>query len=151
MGRNVLPVAAPAATTTPAAATAPISAAGESAAASPASTAAFSGRSSLIHHEISTHEVMAVQGLDSALGFFVAMDFYEAKTTRLPREAVAHQSDVGHAHARLGKPVAQLLFRGLKGQIAHVKLLHQLAPSAHGGGTATGLKAEGRIKFAGSR
>src|SRR5207253_8024420 len=108
MGRNVLPVAAPAATTTPAAATAPISAAaGESAAASPASTAAFSRRSSLIHHEISTHEVMAVQGLDSALGFFVAMDFHEAKTARLPREAVAHQSDVGDAHARLGKPVAQ--------------------------------------------
>src|SRR6266852_4394137 len=133
MGRNVLPVAAPAAAT------------------SPASTAAFSGRSSLIHHEISTHEVMAVQGLDSALGFFIAMDFHEAKTARLPREAVAHQSDVGDAHARLGKPVAQLLFRGLKGQIAHVKLLHQLAPSAHGGGTATGLKAEGRIKFAGSR
>src|SRR5207302_7125807 len=92
MALNVLPVAAPAATTTPAAATAPISAAaGESAAASPASTAAFSRRSSLIHHEISTHEVMAVQGLDSALGFFVAMDFHEAKTARLPREAVARR------------------------------------------------------------
>src|SRR3989475_13097462 len=104
MGRNVLPVAAPAATTPPPPPPAPISAAaGESAAASPASTAAFSGRSSLIHHEISTHEVMAVQGLDSALGFFVAMDFHEAKTTRLPREAVAHQSDVRSEERRVGK------------------------------------------------
>jgi hypothetical protein len=37
---------------------------------------------------------VAIERLNGAAGIVVAIDFDEAKATRLTREAVAHQSDI---------------------------------------------------------
>jgi hypothetical protein len=75
---------------------------------------------------------VAIERLNGAAGIVVAIDFDEAKATRLTREAVAHQSDIRGRHADLRKPVAEVLFRSLKGQVAHVQFFHRTTPWACG-------------------
>jgi hypothetical protein len=113
--------AAPAApTATPAAATA--------AKATPAAPSAstLARRPSFVDHDIAAIETLTVQRLDGAVGFFVTVDFDETKAAWLSRKAVPHQCNVGWSDACLCEPAAQFLFSGLKGQVAHVELLHQI-------------------------
>src|ERR1700682_3887128 len=52
-----------------------------------ARASAFARRSRLIHHQVSSVEILPVKCLNSAVSFFVTIYFYEAKATRLAGEA----------------------------------------------------------------
>jgi hypothetical protein len=80
-------------TTAKAAATAPAA----------STTATFSRRPRLINNNVTTHEIVAVQTLNGALGFFVAIDLHESEPPRLPRKTVAHQGDIRRGDSRLRK------------------------------------------------
>jgi hypothetical protein len=58
-----------------------------------ASTATFAGGPGFVDHNVAAHEVMAVQTLDGAIGFFIAVDFDKPETARLAGKTVAHQGD----------------------------------------------------------
>jgi hypothetical protein len=87
---------------------------------------------------------VAVQSLNGAVGFLVAIDLNKAKPARLARKTVAHQGDVCGGDSRLGKECGELLFCSLKGQIADIKFLQRDTPSGRGkadpwnGGTEAG-------------
>jgi hypothetical protein len=46
---------------------------------------------------------VAIQSLDGALGFFVAIDFDKSEPAWLPRKTVAHQGDIRRGDSRLRK------------------------------------------------
>jgi hypothetical protein len=46
---------------------------------------------------------MAVQSLDGALGFLVAIDLDKSEPAWLPRKTVAHQGDICRGDSRLSK------------------------------------------------
>jgi hypothetical protein len=75
--------ARPSATTTAIAATASTSstAAGPS---SSATTSAFTRRASFVDDNITAHEIVAIQSLNGALGFLVAIHFHKSESARLP-------------------------------------------------------------------
>jgi hypothetical protein len=97
--------AATATGTTSAATTAPkaTTTAGATSAASCASTAAFTRRPGFIHHDITTHEILIIQNLDSTIGFFIVINLYKSEPAWLARKTVANQCDVGCCNSRLGK------------------------------------------------
>jgi len=66
-----------------------------------AATTTFARRTSFIDDDVAAHEVMPVQALDGALGFFVAVDFHKSESTRLPRKTVAHQRNIRRGDSRL--------------------------------------------------
>jgi hypothetical protein len=47
-------------------------------------------RTSFIDDDISAHEVLAVESLDSAARFFIVVDFNETEPARLSRELVSY-------------------------------------------------------------
>jgi hypothetical protein len=99
-------VAVPASATATAATSAPSAApatTAKSAAAAPATTTAFSRRPRFVNHDVTAHEILAVQSLDGALGFLVAIDLNKPEPAGLPRETVAHQGDIRRGHSRLSK------------------------------------------------
>jgi hypothetical protein len=49
---------------------------------------------------------VAIEGLNSAAGIVIVIHFDEAKSARLTREAVAHQSNIRRRNADLRKPIA---------------------------------------------
>jgi len=83
-------VTVPASATAPTAATAasssPATTTAEAATTAPATTAApaFSRWPGFVDDSISAHEIMAVQSLDGALGFLVAIDFDKSEPAWLP-------------------------------------------------------------------
>lgn len=89
-----------------------------------ASTAALLLRTCFIDDEVTAAEVLAVHGIDSAVGFFVIGDFDESETARLTSEAIANEIDSRGINACLGKKVVQRILRSGKRKIANVKLLH---------------------------
>jgi small neutral amino acid transporter SnatA (MarC family) len=105
----ITPIAVPAtasapSTTTAASATAESPAAAATAAGPPAATAAtFARRPRFIDHDIAAHKILAVQSLNGALSFLIAIDLDESEAARLAREAVAHQGHVRRSDARLRK------------------------------------------------
>jgi hypothetical protein len=54
-----------------------------------APTSAFAHRASLIHHQRTAQKILAIAGLNGALGFFVVAEFREAETTRLTGKLIA--------------------------------------------------------------
>jgi hypothetical protein len=92
------------ATSTTSPTTTPTSTTAESAAATPTTAAStFPRRPGFIHDNFAAHEIMAVQPLDGALGFFVAIDFDEPEPAWLSRKTVAHQRDIRRGDSRLRK------------------------------------------------
>jgi hypothetical protein len=81
-------------TATPATATRP---------STPASAPTFTRRASFVDDNIAAHEIMAVQTLNGALGFLVAIDLDKPEPAWLPRKTVAHQGNVRRGDARLSK------------------------------------------------
>jgi Tfp pilus assembly protein PilV len=85
-----IPASAPAATATttarpPSAATAKAAAATPASGSSSTATAATLTRGPcFVHDNIAAHEIMAVQSLDCALGFLVAIDFDKSEPAWLP-------------------------------------------------------------------
>jgi hypothetical protein len=94
--------AAAAATATPSSTT---STTAEASASSPATSAAsaFAGRPGFIDYDIAAHEIVAVESLNRALSFLVAVDLDKPEPARLPRETVAHQGDIRRGDSRLRK------------------------------------------------
>lgn len=102
--------ATPASTTRPATAASTRSSATASAVASaPASTAArpattaatFPGRASFVNDNIAAHEIVAIESLHGAVGFFVVVNLDKPEPARLTRETVAHQRDICRGDSRL--------------------------------------------------
>lgn len=101
-----VPATATAASATPTArpssASAAIAASATAAPRSPAATAAtLTRRTSFIDYNVAAHEIVAVQSLDGALGFLVAIDLDKSEPAGLTRETVAHQGDIRRGDSRL--------------------------------------------------
>jgi len=48
-----------------------------------------------VDHQITAGEVLPIQSIDRAIGFFVVVDFNERETARLARETITNQIDRG--------------------------------------------------------
>jgi hypothetical protein len=77
--------------------------AGPPTSATPTGAAAFARRTSFVHDNIAAHEIMPVQSLNSTIGFFVVINFYESKPAWLAGKTITDQSDVGSGNSRLGE------------------------------------------------
>jgi hypothetical protein len=80
--------AVPTATSASAAATAAMTAASAAVSAASATTASFSLRPRLVHYEITSAKILAVQSIDGAIRVFIAGNFDERETARLPGKTV---------------------------------------------------------------
>jgi hypothetical protein len=120
----------------PAASTASPSAVSSASTAS--TTAALCLGARFIHHEVPPTEILSVQGIDRALGVFVAVHFDEGETARLARESVADKIDAGRGNTNLREPFVELILRRGKRKITDIELLHLLTPSVRN------LKCESR-------
>ena len=100
-----VPASAPASTAAPTASSSTPATTTEAAtAASPASApSAFPRRPGLVHNNVAAHEIVAVQSLNGALGFVIAIDFDKSEPARLTRKTVAHQGDIRRGDSRLSK------------------------------------------------
>jgi hypothetical protein len=80
-----VPATAPAATATPTASASSATATAEAATAAPAASAttAFTRGPGFVDHDVTAHEIVAVQSLDGALGFLVAIDLDKSEPARL--------------------------------------------------------------------
>jgi hypothetical protein len=81
-----LPASAPAATSSPAAPSSPTAAPAKAATPAPssASPAAFPGGPGFIDNDVTAHKIVAIESLDGALGFLVAVDFDKSEPAWLP-------------------------------------------------------------------
>jgi hypothetical protein len=81
-----VPASATAATATAAAPSPSAATTAEAATAAPASTAstALARGPSLVHYNIATHEIVAIQSLYGAFGFLVAIDLHKSEAAWLP-------------------------------------------------------------------
>ena len=99
-----IPASAPtSATSTTAASASSAPASAEAAAPAPAATSAtaFTRGPGFVDDNVAAHEIVAVQTLDGALGFLVAIDLDKSEPAWLPRETVAHQCDIRRGDSRL--------------------------------------------------
>src|SRR6266853_2765572 len=112
--------ATPTATTTMAAASAAVPAA-------PATTTAAAALclgTCFVHYEVSSAEILTVQGIHRAIGVFVIGHFNEGETARLSRKTIANQIDARGSYPDLRKPLVKLVFRRGKRKITDIELLH---------------------------
>jgi len=81
-----VPASAPTATAATASASSSTTAPAEAATTAPASAApaAFTRGSGFVDDNVSAHKIMAIQSLDGALGFLVAIDFDKSEPAWLP-------------------------------------------------------------------
>jgi hypothetical protein len=81
-----IPATAPAAPAATASPSPPTAATAEAATASPsaASPAAFTGWPGFVDDNVPAHKIVAIEPLDGALGFFVAVDFDKSEPAWLP-------------------------------------------------------------------
>jgi hypothetical protein len=130
--RVCLPIAAASSTAiapASAASTTTATAAKSAAATSSTSTAAagptaISRRARFVNHDASSFELLPVQRLNGALGFFIILNFNKAEATGLACEAVPDQHDAGRSYAGLREPFSDFFFGSLKRKIPDVKFLH---------------------------
>jgi hypothetical protein len=99
-------------------------------AATTTATRAFGLRTGFIHDEVPATEVLTVEAVHRAIGFFIIGNFNEGEPTRLASKTVTNQTDRRRAHTHLREPFLQLFFRGAERKITDVKLLHLRTPSA---------------------
>jgi len=97
-------------------------------------------RPSFIDDQVPPAEILAVQGIDSAIRIFVALNFDEGKTAGLPCETVTNEIDARGSNADLREPFLKLLFRRGKRKIADVELLHLPTPSARNPSKSRGAR-----------
>jgi hypothetical protein len=102
--------------------------------------AAFGLRPSFVDYQVPPAEILPVQGIDGAIGIFIALHFDEGKTARLAREPITNQIDARGSNAYLREPFLQLLFRRGKRKIADVELLHLPTPSARNPSKSRGAR-----------
>jgi hypothetical protein len=96
--------------------------------AAPASTActALCLGTCFVHYEVSSAEILTVQGIHRAIGVFVIGHFNEGETARLSRKTIANQIDARGSYPDLRKPLVKLVFRRGKRKITDIELLHLL-------------------------
>jgi len=77
----------------------------KSSSSAPARTAAstLTGWSSFVYDNIASHEIVAVESLNGALGFLVVIDLDKPEPAWLSRKPVAHQRDICRSDSRLSK------------------------------------------------
>src|SRR5215472_12878478 len=114
--------AAPASVTTPSTA----AAAPAAITSPPASSAALCLRTRLVDHQVSSAEILPVQGINRPVRVFVVVDFDEGESARLTREAVSNEIHTRRGYTCLRKPLLKLLFRSRKRKITDIELLHLL-------------------------
>jgi len=105
-----------------------------------ATAAALGLRPGFIDDEVPPAEILAVQGVDGAIGVFVALHLDEGETARLARKAVTNEIDTRGSNAYLREPFLKLLFRRGKRKIADVELLHLPTPSARNPSKSRGAR-----------
>jgi hypothetical protein len=120
------------AATTAAASTAPAPSKASAPSPAPSAAPALSRWPRFIDHNIPAHEIVAIQPLNGALGFFIAIDFDKPEPAWLARETVAHQGYIRCSHSRLRKQSCNLFFRSLKRQVTDIKFLQRETPSGRG-------------------
>jgi hypothetical protein len=64
-----------------------------SAVAAASTTTALAHRPSFVHYQRPAQKILAVAGLDGAVGFFVISKFREPESSRLTRELIANDLD----------------------------------------------------------
>ncbi len=79
-----------------------------------------------IHHEVSSAEILTVQGVHCAIRIFVISHFYEGEPARLSCKPVANQIDARGSYTDLREPLVELVFRCGKRKITDIELLHLL-------------------------
>jgi hypothetical protein len=79
-----------------------------------------------IHHEVSSAEILTVQGVDGTIRIFVICHFYEGEPAGLSRKPVANQVDARGSYTDLREPFVELVFRRGKRKISDIELLHLL-------------------------
>ncbi|MGB6198478.1 MAG: hypothetical protein WBF35_02900, partial [Candidatus Acidiferrales bacterium] len=89
-----------------------------------ASASAIARRTCFVDNDASSFELLPVQSLDGALGFFIILNFNEAKTTGLTCETIPNQHNTGRSYSGLSEPFADFFFGSLKWKIPNVKFLH---------------------------
>ncbi len=92
--------AATAGTTAPTAAKAATTSTPSSAA---SATTAFARRTRFVNDDVTAHEILAVQTLNSTVCFFIVCYLDESETARLTRKTVAHQRHIRRSDSRRGK------------------------------------------------
>ena len=129
---TVAAITAAPATTATSAAIAPTASATTTAAITSAPTATtrpLGLRTRFVDYQVPATEILTVQAGHRAVGIFIVGNFNEGKTTRLAGETITNQTDCRGTYSHLREPFLQLLFRGVKREIADVKLLHLRTPS----------------------
>jgi hypothetical protein len=113
-----------AATTTAATA---MAAAPASVPAAPAATAtAFCLGTRFVHYQVSSAEILTVQGIHGAVRVFVIGYFNEGEPARLSCKSITNQIDARGSYTHLRKPLVKLVFRRGKRKITDIELLHLL-------------------------
>jgi hypothetical protein len=108
----------------------PAASAVTSAGAASAAASALSLRPRFVDYQVPPAKILAVQGVNSAVGIFVDGNFHESKTAGLSRKTVTNQIDTRGSNTHLSKPLLELIFRRGKRKITDVELLHLPTPSA---------------------
>jgi hypothetical protein len=91
-----------------------------------ASSAALCLGTCFIHHEVSSAEILTVQGVHGLIRVFVIRHFDESEAARLSREPIANQIDARGGYTDLREPLVELLLRRGKRKITDIELLHLL-------------------------
>jgi hypothetical protein len=102
--------------------------------------AAFGLGTCFVHHKIAPSKILAVQGIDGAVCFFVIGNFNEGKAAGLTRETVANQINCGGIYTGLREVFVQAIFRRGKRKITNIELLHLPTPSARNPLTSRGAR-----------
>jgi hypothetical protein len=87
-------------------------------------------RTCLVHHEVTVAEEAAVQHLDRLGRFLFGRHLDESETARTPGELIRHDANRLDG-AGLLEELAEILFRGLEGEVAYEQLCgHRWPPAA---------------------
>jgi hypothetical protein len=105
-----------------------------------ASAAALSLRTCFVDYQVPPAEILAVQGIDGAVGVFVVLNLDEGKTARLSRKTVTNEIDTRGSNTYLREPFLKLIFRRGKRKIPDVELLHLPTPSARNPSKSRGAR-----------
>jgi hypothetical protein len=149
------------ATVAPAApATAPASAASAPAAISatatawsPAATASstFCLRPRFVHNQVPPAKILAIEGINGAIGVFIVGHLHKRKSSGLARETVANEIDARRSYTNLREPFIELILRRGKRKISDIELLHLRTPSVRNPSAESRSAQKKHLSSTGSR
>jgi hypothetical protein len=83
------------------------------------SASAFAHRPGFIHHQRTTEKILAIAGLNGAIGFFVVTELREPESARLTGKLIADDLNGIRLKSVPREPVLQLGFTGLVRKVAY--------------------------------